>query len=356
MSDNKNLKPIIFPKKICQRESPRQSVNSVKLSTVDHLNFKDLKSEQPSFKDLKSEQSSFKYFTPRQKSPRQCSPRRLTPISTLNFNPNYVKNTLKIDKNIIMEPVNDVNTNNISSGYNKITKETYDDEQIYINKTNNIDVSIEVINTNDNLVKELKQYANKINECKIFDNFTLDDLIKIKQHTYNLENKSANLKLNYESLMSFTESMDELIDYFASLDKEVSRIYNVTDEQILVNLLDVFKKIYTLINTFEKLKVNININTQINLKLSTLELNSILDSITTKITNVNKQIVKFMNGASNKNIDEILNFLDHDDCEEINYALVYSLTTLNDNLEKFNDSSRLLKNTLNQLKEKIKKA
>ena len=237
MSDNKNLKPIIFPKKICQRESPRQSVNSVKLSTVDHLNFK----------DLKSEQSSFKYFTPRQKSPRQCSPRRLTPISTLNFNPNYVKNTLKIDKNIIMEPVNDVNTNNISSGYNKITKETYDDEQIYINKTNNIDVSIEVINTNDNLVKELKHYADKINECKIFDNFTLDDLIKIKQHTYNLENKSANLKLNYESLMSFTESMDELIDYFTSLDKEVSRIYNVTDEQILVNLLDVFKKIYTLI-------------------------------------------------------------------------------------------------------------
>lgn len=350
MSDNNKLKPIVSSKKLCQRDNSKQSINSFKSSSGDDV--------FP--KSLKSNQSSFKNFTPQQLSPRQFSPRRLTPIqvsksqSKSNFNSNCTKSMLKIDKDVIIETVHTTNTNNVSSGYNKMTKETYDNEQIHINKTNNIDVNVKVTNVNDDLVKELKYYANKINECKIVDNLTLDDMSKIKERMNNLQDESTNLKLNYKSLITFTESMDELIDYFTSLDKEITRIYNISDEELLLDLLNAFKKIYTLINTFEKIKINIDINTQINLKLSTLELNSILNSVTTKITNVNEQIIKFMNDASNKNIDEILNFLNNDDSEEINYALNHTLRTLDVNLKIFDDSSRLLKYTLNQLKLKIR--
>lgn len=352
MSDNNKLKPIVSSKKLCQRNTSKQSINSSGSASSDDV----------FLKDLKRDQSSFKNFTPRHKSPRQFSPRRLTPIqvsksqSKSNFNSNCTKSMLKIDKDVIIETAHTINTNNVSSGYNKMTKETYDDEQIYINKTNNIDVNVKVTNVNDDLVKELKYYANKINECKIVDNFTLDDMSKIKERMNNLENETTNLKLNYKSLITFTESMDELIDYFTSLDKEITRIYNISDEELLLDLLNAFKKIYTLINTFEKIKINIDINTQINLKLSTLELNSILNSVTTKIMNVNEQIIKFMNDASNKNIDEILNFLNDNDSEEINYALNHTLRTLDVNLKNFDDSSRLLKYTLNQLKLKIRQS
>jgi hypothetical protein len=343
MTDDK-FGPIISAKKICQREKLKQSLNSIKAQNEDDTTVNNIKNNQ---QNIKNNQQNIKKTNPTISSALHPSQHNA------NFNNNCIKNSFKVDKNIMTGICVNDKSNYISSGYNKLTKETYDDEQIEIIKTNNIDVNVKVINDNEDLVKELEYYANKINECKIVDNFTLDDVSKIKERLNNLDNETTNLKLNYKSLITFTESMDELINYFTSLDKEITKKYNITDEELLMDLLNSLKKIYTLINTFEKIKVKVDINTQINLQLSTLELNKILTSVTSKITNINEQIINFMNGLSNKNINDILNFLNSDESEEINYALSHTLKSLDINLQKFDDSSRSLKNTLDQLKIKI---
>jgi hypothetical protein len=349
ISESQNLKPTVSIKKLCPRNNLKHSIYETNYSSITESKYKNIDSN----KSLPKSQSP-RTQSPRTQSPRIQSSKKLVPIQVQTVKNNNNIGMLKVDKDLIIETEQMTSTSIINSGYNKLIKETYDDDNIFINKNNNIDVKVKVINQNDNLVKELKYYAEKINDCKIFDNFSLEELNKIKKQTENLKNETTDLKLNYQSLMSFTESMDELLEYFTLLDKQITKVYNIDDEKILTDLLNAFKKIYTLINIFNKLKLNIDINTQINIKLSTHELNSILNSVTVKIMHINDKIIKFMNNVSNKEINEILEFLNCDDSEEINFAISDTLKTLNENLEKFDNASELLQKSLGQLKEKIK--
>jgi len=323
------LKPIVSSTKICKDHNSKQLINEFEPISNSHNFFTpgrqkfhrrtsiQKNTQQNSSKQNSPKQNSPKQsprqHSPEQQSPRNRSPRRFHLINMKNSDSNHCKDVLKIDKETI--------------------KETHDDKHVFLDKTNNIDKNTKVISINDDLIKKLKDYADKINNCKIFYDTPLDNLNKIKQNSGNLKNELKSLKLNYRSLVLLTELMDELTDYLTLVNKEVDTVHNINDEVLIIDLLNAFKRIYALTNVFNKVKLNICINSAIS-RLFITEHNQILNLITAKITNVNDKIINFIKNASDKNISEIIDFLQRDDCEEINFSTAaHTLRTLNENFE-----------------------
>lgn len=257
----------------------------------------------------------------------------------------HVKDIKQSNKNYNKE----YKENKMMFSHNKCLNE----RNVSITKKNEVDVSIKIENKNEEVLEELKKYANKINDIKINDIYNFQDLISIKNKINNMTDQNFDFKMNYDSLIDFTNSIDEMIAFFSQIDKKIVNVYNISDKILLSDLLNSFKKIYNLLDVFQKFKANLHIHTKINVQLSSNELNNIINTVSIKINDINDKITSFMNDDSINNIDNIMNFLNTDEENEINAALNNSLSSLNNNLKEFNENSAKLKETLNLFKKKL---
>lgn len=263
-----------------------------------------------------------------------------------------MSNCNKPDLKIIGENINPKNTKN-NVNVHKNSFEEYKSKNINITKKNNVNVNLH--NSNDDLIKQIKLYADKINKCDILGDISLSDFEKIKKAIHDINDTKKHLILDYHSLLDFNDSLTEIIDFFQVVNKEITNHYYINDEKILNEVLLTFKKIYSLLNVFENFKINITTNNQININTSISELNSILDSMHVKIGDINNKISNFINSDSCKEYDNAIKFINNSNYHNgIEHTIDNIVDDLNNQIIAFDNQCAKLNNTLLLLKNKIK--
>jgi hypothetical protein len=231
-------------------------------------------------------------------------------------------------------------------------EELYNNANLEINKLTTTNTKVNITNEHKYLLDQIKFYADKIINFDGFNELNFNDVVQIKETIKNLENKNIIMDLNYKSLVDFNNSMTDIVNFFNSINKKINNNYKISDQKLLKELLLSLENIYFILNSIEKLKINVKVHNNIDINLTSYTINNILSSTYNKIDDINNKILKFINDLNCHNdIKNIIKFLKEDD---IVLSIKQTLKELDENLAMFEKKTQKLNNSLLLLKEKIK--
>jgi flagellin-specific chaperone FliS len=183
------------------------------------------------------------------------------------------------------------NTQTNTVDVNVVTDTTFDT----IDPSNNIVVDItqdlsgtvtynyddNVITQSDNLVSEIRQYAQLI-KCEDFHGKgTIDDYQVLFDAASRIatESKQMQLDIDIEGFDNFGRAADELSNLFTSFTKKLQSVNVINDISFLTSILNALKKIYNLSEVFGKFKETIVITSDIRIPKSLQETKNILTEV-----------------------------------------------------------------------------
>jgi hypothetical protein len=142
-----------------------------------------------------------------------------------------------------------------------------------------------VITESDNLVNEIRHYAQQI-KCEDFHGKgTIDDYSELFKAASKIANDSKQMQLDIDidGFDEFGKAADELSALFASFTKKLQNINIINDSIFLKGVLDALKKIYNLSEVFGRFKETILVTSEIKIPKTAHDTKDVLVDVMSEV-------------------------------------------------------------------------
>jgi len=206
-----------------------------------------------------------------------------------NTNNNNIDNTDSEDENTVTV-INQINSNNISQVVIETTFTTNDiSNNVVITQDLKQIIEVyddEVVDINQTVINEIKNYASLI-KCENFHGKgTIDDYSELfiaasKIATNNIQ---MNLDVDIDGFNEFGQAADDLAKLFNSFILKLQNVNIINDSTFLNSVLDALKKIVNLSNVFGQFKKTILATTTIKIPKSAQDTRIILENVMDEVS------------------------------------------------------------------------
>ncbi len=175
---------------------------------------------------------------------------------------------------------------NINENLNETVEYNYDDN---------------VITESDNLVNEIRDYANKI-KCEDFHGKgTIDDYAALFQAASKIatDSKQMQLDIDIDGFNDFGKAADDLSELFINFTKRLQNINIINDTGFLRAVLDSLKKIYNLSEVFGKFKSTILVTSEIKIPKTAHDTKVILTGVMAEVNCAMNYVNNFVTPDAN---------------------------------------------------------
>jgi flagellin-specific chaperone FliS len=176
-----------------------------------------------------------------------------------------------------------------------------------------------VITESDNIVLEIKDYANKIKCDDFHGKGTIEDYTELFKAASKIANESKQMELNIEvdGFDEFGRAADELSELFTNFTKKLQNINIINDVKFLNAVLNALKKIYNLSEVFGRFKKTILVTSEIKVPKTAHDAKNIVKDVMDEVNCAMNYIGHFV--APNPNLSNAN--LSNDDKNIINKAV-----------------------------------
>lgn len=154
-----------------------------------------------------------------------------------------------------------------------------------LNETVEYNYDDNVITESDNLVNEIRDYANKI-KCEDFHGKgTIDDYAALFQAASKIatDSKQMQLDIDIDGFNDFGKAADDLSELFINFTKRLQNINIINDTGFLRAVLESLKKIYNLSEVFGKFKSTILVTSEIKIPKTAHDTKIILSGVMAEV-------------------------------------------------------------------------